>query len=155
LESPMYAVAKQMLRRDEDCADAMQETVLIAYKSLQALREPAYFRTWIIRILMNECRRVLNQRNRQVPLSAVPDKPSARDEYEGMELREAVDSLDLPMRLVIELHYMHDLSIKEVAKSLDVSEGTVKSRLHRAREKLMRWLEPESPKGVESRYEYR
>jgi len=131
----------------------MQETVLTAYKSVHALREPAYFRTWMIRILINECRRLLKQRNKQVPLTNLSDKHSASGEYEGMELREAIDSLDLPMRLVIVLHYMHDLPIKEVARTLGISEGTVKSRLYRAREKLLLWLEPS--RGVESGYESR
>jgi len=153
LESPMYVVAKQILQRDEDCADAMQETVLIAYKSMVSLREPAYFRTWIIRILINECRRLLKQRKKQVPFSTLTDKPSASGDYEGMELREAIDSLELPMRLVVVLHYMQDLPIKEVARTLEVSEGTVKSRLYRAREKLLRWME--QSRGVESKYESR
>ncbi|TVY03195.1 sigma-70 family RNA polymerase sigma factor [Cohnella terricola] len=153
LESPMYAVAKQILQRDEDCADAMQETVLTAYKSVHALRDPAYFRTWMIRILINECRRLLKQRKKQIPLPNLSDKHSTSGGYEGMELREAIDSLDLPMRLVIVLHYMNDLPIKEVARTLDISEGTVKSRLYRAREKLLLWLEP--LRGVESSYESR
>ncbi|WP_247741047.1 sigma-70 family RNA polymerase sigma factor [Cohnella sp. LGH] len=154
LETPMYAVAKQIVQRDEDCADAMQETVFIAYKSMYTLREPAYFRTWIIRILINECRRLLKQRNKQVPLTDLSDKPSPSPEEDGgLELREAIDSLELPMRLVVVLHYIQDLPIKEVARTLELSEGTVKSRLYRAREKLLRWME--KSRGVESQYESR
>jgi len=57
------------------------------------------------------------------------------------------------MRLVVVLHYIQDLPIKEVAKTLEISEGTVKSRLYRAREKLLRWMA--KSRGVESQYESR
>ncbi|WP_239616526.1 RNA polymerase sigma factor [Cohnella mopanensis] len=153
LESPMYAIAKQMLQRDEDCADAMQETILSAYKSIHSLREPAFFRTWVIRILINKCNRMLKQRDHLVSLTNIPDKHSAADDYGGMELREAIDNLELPMRLVVILHYVQDLPIKEVARMLDISVGTVKSRLYRAREKLLRWLD--FSEEVEDTYESR
>lgn len=139
LEGPMYGLARQMLRRDEDCADAMQETVLSAFKTIHTLREPAYFRTWVMRILINVCNRMLKQRSRQVLLSDVPEQP-AEDDYGDVELHEAVERLERPMRLVVLLHYVQDLPVKEVAKLLRISQGTVKSRLFRAREKLLGWL---------------
>ncbi len=52
----MYKVAKSYLRYEEDVADAMQETILICYEKLGDLKEPKYFKTWMIRILINKCK---------------------------------------------------------------------------------------------------
>ena len=54
-EKNMYYIAKSILGNDEDCADAMQNAILNAYSNLASLREEKYFRTWLTRILINEC----------------------------------------------------------------------------------------------------
>ena len=51
----MYKVAKSYLRNEEDVADAMSETVLAAFEHIKELRRPEYFKTWLIRILINQC----------------------------------------------------------------------------------------------------
>jgi RNA polymerase sigma-70 factor (ECF subfamily) len=58
-EKSMYRVAKAILKSDNECADAIQESILKAFKSVGGLREPQYFKTWLIRILINECKVIL------------------------------------------------------------------------------------------------
>ena len=58
LESSLYKVSKAILLSDSECLDAVQETILIAYKNIQQVREPKYFKTWITRILINECNKL-------------------------------------------------------------------------------------------------
>ena len=53
-EKVLYHIAKSMLQNEDDCADVMQETILIAYEKLDSLREEKYFKTWIVRILINQ-----------------------------------------------------------------------------------------------------
>ncbi|MBO9599027.1 MAG: sigma-70 family RNA polymerase sigma factor [Cohnella sp.] len=136
LEISMYQTAKAFLRSDADCADAMQETVLRAYRSIRGLKEPSYFKTWVIRILINECKRTLQSKRNVVTLAVGHDSGVREAGYDRVELREMVDRLDESLRGVVLLYYYGELTIKEIGEDLDLPEGTVKSRLHRAREIL-------------------
>jgi len=136
LEVSLFNTAKAFLRTDADCADALQETVLKAYRSIRNLKEPAYFKTWVVRILINECKRMLHAKRNVIALETGYD-PSADDPaFASLELRELVEQLETPLRSVVLLYYYGDLSVKEIAQELELPEGTVKSRLYRARELL-------------------
>ncbi|CAH1197568.1 ECF RNA polymerase sigma factor SigM [Paenibacillus plantiphilus] len=136
-EGVMYAIARNILRTDNDAADAMQEAILKAYSNIGNLREPAYFRTWLIRILINECRQIVRYNSKFVSIAAVMEPTAA---YQGLdsklEMEELLEQLDMDHKEVVVLYYMEDISVKEIAGMLDISEGTVKSRLYRARTKL-------------------
>lgn len=137
VESSLHNTARSIVKKDEDIADALQETVLKAFKSLDSLREPTFFKTWIFRILINECRSILAKRSQVVPVSDIPAASSASKDYENVELREIVDGLDEQQRLVIVLYYFEDMPLRQVAETLDLSESAVKMRLSRARNALM------------------
>jgi len=136
LEVSLYQTARAFLRSDADCADAMQETVLRAYRSMQSLKDAAHFKTWMIRILINECKRMLHAKRNVVALANGYDPAAVEPGFAKLELRELVDRLEAPLRSVVLLYYYGDLSVKEIAGELELPEGTVKSRLHRARELL-------------------
>lgn len=129
----MYRVAKSFLKSDTDCADAIQETILKAYRTLGSLKEPRYFKTWLIRILINECKRVLNVKSKIIPMEELTVYSQQKDVFEQAEVREAVAALEEELRVIVTLYYFEDLSLKEVAQLLETPEGTVKSRLSRAR----------------------
>lgn len=136
LEPELYGLAKSIVRRDEDCADVFQETTLKAYKALSTLQKPKYFKTWVIRILINECNQLLRSRERFVAMAEVPETARSMDDYEAshkLDLHEAIDYLDESLRIVIHLFYFQDLPIRQISSILDISEGAVKARLHRAR----------------------
>ena len=67
-ERTLYRVAKSMLGDEADCADAAQNAILRAWERLNTLKRPEYFKTWLTRILINECRAILRARARLVPL---------------------------------------------------------------------------------------
>jgi RNA polymerase sigma-70 factor (ECF subfamily) len=134
-EGSLYRVASPILKKDEDCADAIQDTVLSAYRSIHKLKEPSFFKTWLIRILINQCKRILNKRNKILFIAEMKEE-GRQEAWERIELREAVNRLEDALRIVIVLHYFEDMSVREMAELLDVSEGTVKSRLYRARQEL-------------------
>ncbi|WP_440115443.1 RNA polymerase sigma factor [Paenibacillus sp. QZ-Y1] len=136
LENSLYNTAKSMLRKEEDVADAIQETILKAYKSLHMIREPQYFKTWMFRILINECNTLLSRRSLSTSYAEVPAKPEPSSPFDEVDMREAVDRLDEQKRVVIVLHYFEDLSLRQVADALDISESAVKMRLSRARQEL-------------------
>lgn len=141
IESSLFNMAKSILHHDEDVADVLQETILKAYKSIHTLREPKFFKTWAVRILINECNRLLANRSKVLPFAEVPiSSPSASvsDEYDNVDLREAVDRLDEQQRIVVILYYYGDMSLRDVADSLEISESAVKMRLSRARNTLLK-----------------
>lgn len=144
VEGRLYRVAYGMLRNEQDRNDAVQEAVIRAWQNLDRLRDEAIFETWLTRILINECYNLLRARKRVVPLEAVSE-PSAVQNG-GAELRDAVLALSPDKRIVVILHYMEGYRTREIASILRLPEGTVKSRLKRARKDLKDML---SEGGVE------
>ena len=139
-ESTLYRVAKSMLGSEADCADAAQNALLRAWEKQHTLRDTAYFKTWLTRILINECRAILRQRARYAPLEAEIAEGEIAPEGGG-ELYEAVMGLDEKYRLPVVLHYIEGFKTAEIAAMLRLPEGTVKTRLRRAREILREELE--------------
>lgn len=141
LELQMYNIAKTILRHDEDCADAMQEAILKAYKSLPSLRQAPLFKTWLFRILINECNMILRKKNHVIPLLNLDQAEHITPSLDvNIDLREAVYRLEEVSRTIIILHYFRDLPLRQIAEMLDLNEGAVKTRLHRARVTLSEWL---------------
>uniref|UniRef100_UPI00406D2F7F RNA polymerase sigma factor n=1 Tax=Paenibacillus sp. FSL R7-0345 TaxID=2954535 RepID=UPI00406D2F7F len=138
LENSLYYMGKSMLGKEEDVADALQETILKAYKSIHSLREPQFIKTWMFRILMNECNSILSRRSQTVIYAEVPESASPSNEYDKVDLREAVERLEEKMRIVVILHYFEDLPLRQIASVLEISESAVKMRLARAREALLK-----------------
>ncbi|MEO2208298.1 sigma-70 family RNA polymerase sigma factor [Paenibacillus pabuli] len=136
IENSLYNTAKSMLRKEEDVADAIQETILKAYKSMHTLREPQYFKTWMFRILINECNTMLSRLSLSTSYAEVPAKQEVSSPYDEVDMREAVDRLEESKRIVIVLHYFEDLTLRQVADTLNISESAVKMRLSRARQEL-------------------
>lgn len=133
----LYRVAKGILKSEDDIGDAIQETILKAYKGLPKLRQDHFFKTWLIKIIINECNTILRHQKRLIPMESVPHEDSTNiTEHDQMELMCAIDSLDQDLKVVTILYYYEDMSIKAIASTVNIPEGTVKSRLSRAREKL-------------------
>ncbi len=138
MEDRLYRVSFGILRDSQDRCDAVQEAVLRAWSSVEKLRRPEYFETWLTRILINCCYDVVEARGGGVPLDAVPE-PTA-PETANPELREAIRALDPKLRLPLVLHYVEGYKLREIARMLDVPENTVATRLSRARKKLRELL---------------
>ena len=67
-EDSLYRVAKSILHNDEDCADAIQNGILKAFQKLDTLKNDRYFKTWLTRIVINECYQIIRQAGRHVSL---------------------------------------------------------------------------------------
>ncbi len=131
-EKGLYHIAKAILKNDEDCADAMQNAILSGYSKLNTLRKEAFFRTWITRILINECYQMLRNKKEHIPYEEYMENQTV-NEKEYSELYLAVRELAENYRLPFVLHYVEGYSIKEIGRILKLSDNTVKVRLHRAR----------------------
>lgn len=130
----MYRVAKTMLSSDSDCSDAIQEAILKAFMSIKTLREPVYFKTWLLRILINACQHIRRQHQKVVEIQEYTDPPSKEIGYEEVELQQLLETLPKEDRDLLKLYHVEDLSIKELADIYQKPENTIKTRLRRARE---------------------
>lgn len=138
----MYRVSMSMLRNEQDAQDAVQEAILLAYRGRNKLRHEEYFGTWLIRILINVCKKELRQRTRRADIGeGLPDIASRDNPYISVEIGEAIDSLPEKIRITVVLFYIEDYSVKEIKDILRIPEGTVKSRLSKGRALLKDMLE--------------
>ena len=120
-ERQLYSTAKTILINDQDCADAIQETIVKAFSKIGTLRNDKYAKTWLIRILINECYTLLRKSSKLVSLEGM-------SEMTEIETDQRTDYSDL---------YRAVNSLKEELRT----EGAVQKRLARARGKLKRNLQ--------------
>ncbi|MFP4457366.1 MAG: RNA polymerase sigma factor [Clostridia bacterium] len=158
----VFNVAYKILRDREDAADATQEAFIKAYKAITSFRQDSKFSTWVCSIVTNACYDILRKSKRnktqslyyendeeenQIPL---PDDDNEVDPIKvatNSELREyllkAIEELESEHRDVVILRELNDYSYQEISNELDISIGTVKSRLSRARLKIIKKLRKE------------
>ena len=144
----MYKTARAMLKEDEDAADAISETILICWEKMEQLKKPEFFKTWMTRILINECNDILRQRKRVCPVETVEEAAEMTDAYENIEWLETLQGLDEKYRLVIVLYYVNGLSTTEIASVLHMPVSTVRTRLSRGRGQMAELYGVEKSKTV-------
>ncbi len=137
-------LAWQLLGNRDEAEDAVQDALLFAYEHLHQFRGEARLFTWLYRITVNACRTRLRQR-RTEPL---PEDWEPADEidwraveaqwWRKRQVDAVLSELPEPLRLVLILREMHDLSYDEIAAVLDIPVGTVRSRLFEARKRFAR-----------------
>lgn len=133
----MYRIARTLLNSDEDCRDAMQEAALKAWEKRHTLKNEAFFSTWLIRILINECRNIGRKKHPSVALEDVPEiSVSAPDPA----LSIALQGLPEKLRLPFVMHAVEGMSYHNVAQALRLPVPTVTGRIHRAKEQLRKEL---------------
>ena len=150
-EAMLYHISKSILKNDSDCGDAVQETLLKAYEKLPMLKEEKFFRTWITRILINECTGILRKRKNVIPYEDYMDNARMFEENRYHHLYMAIMELPEDLRILVTLYYIEGFSQKEISEILEIPEGTIKSRLSRAREFLKIQLSDEEEKSPISR----
>jgi RNA polymerase sigma-70 factor (ECF subfamily) len=152
----VYRKLLTMTRNREDAEDALQDTFLQAYMALHTFEERASFYTWVTRIAINSALMILRRRRRRAEVSL--DSPSEteeavpcfdfRDSGPSPEhicvhrqsyacMHRSIWSLQPRLRQVLEMQMRGDYSIREIAQALQISESAVKSRLSRARARLV------------------
>jgi len=131
----MFRVAFAILRNRSDCEDAAQNAALKAYANLDKLKERRYFRTWMIRILKNECMSYTRANRSVIRLETCGDVGYDM-EVPDLDLNRAFDTLTKDERLAVTLYYYEGYSTREIAQICDTTDGAIRTRLSRARETL-------------------
>lgn len=145
-----YRLAGVVLGDRAEAEDAVQDAVVAAWRSFGSLRDLSAFEPWFRRILVNGCRDRLRAcgRRRVMDLGRElvdAEHPLEPDTADATAARDAVDraleSLDTDERLIVVLRYHADMTVPAIATAAGIPEGTVKSRLHRATERLRAAIE--------------
>ena len=142
LENKLYRVSRSVLKNDADCADAIQEALIRAWLQLPKLRDHKLFEHWLVRIVLRECYRITKRRKFE-SLDYDSQASYKTDIDERLAIQEAVYSLDVTKRVPFVLHYIMGYKIYEIAHIMDMPDGTVKTRLMRARNELRDMLKEE------------
>lgn len=135
-KSSMYKVAKAILKNEEDIADAMQDTILDCWEKIHTLRKPEYFKTWLMRILINNSNAIYNQRSKMVLDNDILIGEIEEDSFDNIEWQEMMNCLNQKQRIVVELYYVEQFKVREIAEILHIGQSAVKGRLQSARKKL-------------------
>lgn len=101
----MIRIAFAYLGNEEDVADAMQETILSAFEKLDTLRRAEYFRTWLIRILINQCIAMRRHRSRTVPMNEAEEASQFYDFSTDLEFNDLLKTLPEDSRLIFQMYY--------------------------------------------------
>lgn len=148
VQDNLFNIAYMKLNNIEDVNDVIQETILNAFKNISKLKETKYFKTWIIRILINECNKFYREKYKRINLfnkiikkvdtneidwgiNAVEDKIDSKMDYDLM-----IKELKPNEQTLIILYFGNHFSKKEIADILNISVNTVKTRLRRVEEKI-------------------
>lgn len=137
-EQTLSRVAMSLLKNPEDAADAVQDTVLAAWQSLDQLRQAHYFKTWLVRILINKCYRIgaLRSKHSHSQLEDALERSEQPDWDQALDIRSTLGNLKEGDRLLLGLFYCEGLSVREIAAALEISEDCVKQRLYRGRKRF-------------------
>ena len=142
----LFTLAARELGSKADAEDALQETLIRAWQGLSRFRGDSSFSTWLYRICLNAIvdQRARRSRGSGQPLDDVVEPPDPRDRIAERELSDALQvglsQLDETYRTPVLLYDVLGRSYAEIAETLGVAEGTVKSRIFRGRAELARLL---------------
>ncbi len=140
VKKEIYLIAKTKLKNEEDIADVLQETIYYCYKNLKKLKNNKIFKTWLIKILINECNKFYNHKNK----NNISFEETEIENYIGIEDNSfsnigfdiLIRNLKEDEKIIMTLYYYSQYSTKEISKILKIKEGTIRSKLSRAKNKL-------------------
>lgn len=139
VKKELYLIAKAKVKYEDDVADAIQETIFICYRNIHKLRDNKFFKTWLVRILINECNKILKKKKNNISYEENEMEnylKSSEDSLENIGFDILIDGLKEEEKIILTLYYYFEYSSKEISKILKINESTVRSKISRAKEKI-------------------
>ncbi len=142
IRNDLYKIAKTRISNEEDINDAIQETMLEAYKSIKKLKDIKKLKSWVTKILINNCNKIYkkNYKNESVTNNYYQNNNLTFNSNENIEnnlnFYSLLENLKYEERIISTLYYMEDYKIEEIGKILKMKKNTVKTHLFRARQKI-------------------
>jgi RNA polymerase sigma-70 factor (ECF subfamily) len=135
LKTKLFRTAKGILGNEFIALDAVSEAIFRAFKGIKRLREFKYVETWFIRIQINVANDFYRRQKYEIVMEKVPEGVY-HDDHSELEFTQMIKSLQPELREIISLKYYSGYTLHEISEILHIPEGTVKSRLHKALNKL-------------------
>lgn len=135
-EKDMYLLAKYMVKDEELIKDVVQDTILKVYERIEYLKNDDSFKSWLLKILGNKCRDILKKDKNIIYLDVQIEEGYRDKGYDEIEIKNCIAKLNESQREIITLYYFNELTYKEISEIMNIPEGTVKSKLSRAKEHL-------------------
>lgn len=142
LENDLYKIAKTRISNESDIQDAIQETIIQTYKSINKLKDPRKLKKWLIKILINKCNRIYRRKyKKDISIDEynlenyiiVNDYKNIEDDLDFYSL---IKNLKYEERIIIILYYMEQYTVSEIKEILGMKENTIRTHLFRARQKI-------------------
>ena len=140
INDDLYKIAKTKISNEDDIEDAVQETMIEAFKPLKKLKDNDKFKGWIFTILINKCNRIYRRKFKKDmsydnEFEFISGENSFKKIEDDLNFYDIIKCLDDDERLIITLYYMENLKIKEISKIMKKNENTINTKLYRARKK--------------------
>ena len=142
IENDLYKIAKTRINNEADIDDAIQETMIEAYRNIKKLREPQKLKKWVITILVNKCNKIYRKKyKKDVSIEEYDlDKYIVSNNYsrvdDDLNFYSLLKKLKYEERIIIILYYMEQYPINDIKDILKMNENTVRTHLFRARKKI-------------------
>lgn len=133
----LLKIARTRLNED-DAYDAIQETIISAYSSIERLSKPDKFKSWIITILVNKCNDIYYEKRNIYSIEEMYEKEQEVLQIDDskLEIEDILRYLSEEEKIIVTLFYLEDLTSKEISKVLKINENTIKTKLARAKTKI-------------------
>ncbi len=138
IKNDLYLIAKTRLKSEDDIADAIQDTIIICYNNIKSLRKETSFKSWAIKILINNCNKIYkNYTNANISIEYDDNLlGSSENTEEKLNFEDLIKDLNSEEQLILTLHYYSRYTTKEISKIIKIKENTVKSKISRAKAKI-------------------
>lgn len=138
-EEDIYRMAYVYVKNKDDALDIVQEVAYQSFKKISTLKNPAYFKTWLMKITINSALNLINKNKKVIQLNPSFEVLTGKEDEDialSLSLNELMNTLQEDEKSIILLKYYDDRTIKEISEILDIPLGTAKSVLYRALDKL-------------------
>ena len=144
MQKQLYAISRARLQNEDDINDAIQETMLNVYKNIDKVKHTEYLKTWIIRILINNCNLIYRKKilyNKLYELSNIENNLFGKDDEisfvdKKLDFFILIKDLNYQERQLITLYYYNKYTTKQISEILDLNENTIRTKILRAKDKL-------------------
>ena len=140
-----YSLLVHSLKNEQDSIDAYLQAVEKGLKNIQNLKEPQYFKTWFLRIVINEAKNIISKNNKLIYLEDVETsriiKSKSDNQEEKLDLERSLAKIEPQVREMIRLKFYMGYKLDEIANILDVPVGTVKGKMYKALRSMKKDLE--------------
>lgn len=147
IQNDLYRIAKTRLSNDSDISDAIQETMIKSYNHLKRLKNNCKFKSWIIKILINECNSIYKKKNKKNKIiNKIETHELLNNTEDSIQISNSkidfdilIDCLNYEDKVIITLFYNNKYTCSEISKILNINVNTVKSKITRTKEKIRKY----------------